>query len=179
MLTLYVAVDETAHPTLERLDSPTTWVRVVCWEELADQLAETLKKGALVYVEGKLKLDRWTSQDGQRIGRAGRVEVGGGARGRSVGRQRRSRGRAQRPCVAAAGRSRDRGAREPGHDPASRVGAGQASGSWVERGKGRHDAPVAARGHRAWSRVIVRRRRGRPGSGLSGPLRHGTGSGVR
>jgi len=32
------------------------WVRVTCWDSLAEQLAKTLHKGAEVYVEGRLKL---------------------------------------------------------------------------------------------------------------------------
>src|SRR4051794_33043163 len=65
MLTLSIAVDENTRQAEQRSDVETTWCRVVCWEELADQLAETLKKGSLVYVEGRLKLERWTAADGQ------------------------------------------------------------------------------------------------------------------
>jgi single-strand DNA-binding protein len=46
-----------------------TWVRVSAWEDLAERLADTLKKGSEVYVEGRLKLNTWTAQDGtQRTG---------------------------------------------------------------------------------------------------------------
>lgn len=65
MLTLSVAVDENTRQTEQRPDVETTWCRVVCWEELADQLVAQLRKGSRVYVEGKLKLDRWVAQDGQ------------------------------------------------------------------------------------------------------------------
>lgn len=43
----------------------TQWVRVALWEELAEELAEVLKQGQEVYVEGKLRLNAWTGQDGQ------------------------------------------------------------------------------------------------------------------
>lgn len=64
MLTLRVAVDENTHQTEQRPNAETTWCRVVCWEELADQLAEVLTKGCTVYVEGRLRLERWTAPDG-------------------------------------------------------------------------------------------------------------------
>jgi len=39
-------------------------VRATCWAELAEQLAERLKKGHEVYCHGRLKLRTWTKQDG-------------------------------------------------------------------------------------------------------------------
>ena len=65
MLTLSVAVDENTRQTMDRAGTETTWVRCVVWEERADELAHVLKKGSLVYVEGRLKLDRWVAHDGQ------------------------------------------------------------------------------------------------------------------
>ena len=65
MLTLSVAVDENTRQTEQRPEVETTCCRVVCWEELADQIAAQLHKGSLVYVEGRLRLERWTAQDGQ------------------------------------------------------------------------------------------------------------------
>jgi single-strand DNA-binding protein len=41
-----------------------TWLRVACWEQLAEDLAERLHKGDEVYLEGRLKLNTWTAQDG-------------------------------------------------------------------------------------------------------------------
>jgi single-strand DNA-binding protein len=65
MLTLSVAVDENSHQPMDRADTETTWVRCVVWEARADELAQVLKKGSRVYIEGRLKLDRWVAQDGQ------------------------------------------------------------------------------------------------------------------
>lgn len=64
MLTLSVAVDENTRQVEQRSEAETTWCRVVCWEELADSLADQLHKGSMVYVEGRLKLERWNGQDG-------------------------------------------------------------------------------------------------------------------
>lgn len=38
----------------------TEWVNVVFYRKLADIVAEYLKKGNLVYVEGKLQTEKWT-----------------------------------------------------------------------------------------------------------------------
>ena len=40
-------------------EDATQWVRTVCFGETAERLASTLEKGAKVYIEGNLKLDRW------------------------------------------------------------------------------------------------------------------------
>jgi single-strand DNA-binding protein len=37
----------------------TEWVNIEAWERLAEICAEYLKKGSLVYVEGRLKTDRY------------------------------------------------------------------------------------------------------------------------
>jgi len=44
----------------------TTWLRVTLWDDRANQCSGTLKKGDEVYIEGKLKLSEWTTQDGLR-----------------------------------------------------------------------------------------------------------------
>ncbi len=41
------------------------WVKVAVFNERAAQLAGHLKKGARVYVEGRLKLQSWTSKSGE------------------------------------------------------------------------------------------------------------------
>jgi len=72
MLTFTVAVDESSRQTEARPDPPeTTWLKVTAWEETAARLEDEgkLKKGALVYVEGRLKLSKWlTAQGEQRSG---------------------------------------------------------------------------------------------------------------
>jgi single-strand DNA-binding protein len=41
------------------------YLRVTAWEDTAVALADSLKKGAAVYVEGKLKHDRWDGKNGE------------------------------------------------------------------------------------------------------------------
>jgi single-strand DNA-binding protein len=66
----------------EASEEATTWVRVAVFGQLATRLHSDLKKGAEVYVEGKLRLESWTGKDGrERTGlsvAASRVEVLGG-----------------------------------------------------------------------------------------------------
>lgn len=42
------------------------WFMVVTWGKLAEQCSGFLKKGQLVYVEGRLRSRRWEDQDGQK-----------------------------------------------------------------------------------------------------------------
>jgi single-strand DNA-binding protein len=42
----------------------TTWHRVSCWGKLGEIAGEYLKKGALVYIEGKMVHRKYTGQDG-------------------------------------------------------------------------------------------------------------------
>jgi single-strand DNA-binding protein len=64
-LVFSMAVDANTTTTEERPKAETTWLRVTCWEETAEALAEVLQKGAQVYVEGRLKHDRWQSAAGE------------------------------------------------------------------------------------------------------------------
>jgi len=41
---------------------PLQWVRCTVWGQRAEELGESLKKGAEVYIEGRLRLSRWTAQ---------------------------------------------------------------------------------------------------------------------
>ena len=43
----------------------TEWVNVEAWERLGETCQEYLKKGSLVYVEGRLKTDRYEDQGGE------------------------------------------------------------------------------------------------------------------
>ena len=65
LLTFSVGVDQAYTADESRPAPEPLWVKVTAWDTLAEQLAETLTKGKAVYVEGKLKLDRWTSKDGE------------------------------------------------------------------------------------------------------------------
>ena len=44
----------------------TEWVRVVCWERLAELAGQYLSKGSQVYVEGRLQTREWEDRDGNR-----------------------------------------------------------------------------------------------------------------
>lgn len=45
----------------------TEWVKCVVWREEAERLSEEgrLTRGSRAYVEGRLKVDRWTGSDGE------------------------------------------------------------------------------------------------------------------
>lgn len=43
----------------------TEWHNVVVWRELAERAEKQLKKGALVYIEGKISYRKYTDKDGQ------------------------------------------------------------------------------------------------------------------
>lgn len=47
------------------LQESTEWHNIVVWRDLADRAEKTLKKGGLVYVEGKISYRKYTGQDGQ------------------------------------------------------------------------------------------------------------------
>jgi single-strand DNA-binding protein len=52
-------------PEGERRDS-VTFVDVTAWGKQAELINEYFTKGQPIFVEGRLQLDEWTSQDGQR-----------------------------------------------------------------------------------------------------------------
>jgi len=75
----------------------TLFVDVTAFGRRAEVIAEHMKKGRPIFVEGRLKLDQWTTQDGQKRSRLtvvaeqfqfvdskapARAEGGGGERGR-------------------------------------------------------------------------------------------------
>ncbi len=49
----------------DQQEEETEWFRVTAWDRLAEICANYLTKGQQVYIEGPIKLDRWTGQDGQ------------------------------------------------------------------------------------------------------------------
>ncbi len=65
VVTISVATSEsyTDSKTGER-KTDTEWHRVELWDNLADVAYKYLKKGATVYVEGKIRTERWTDQAG-------------------------------------------------------------------------------------------------------------------
>ena len=44
----------------------TEWHDIVAWDRLADQAQSYLKKGSMVYIEGKLQTRSWDDQQGQK-----------------------------------------------------------------------------------------------------------------
>ncbi len=42
----------------------TEWHNIVLWNKLSEIYKESLKKGLLVYVEGKIKTNKWQDKDG-------------------------------------------------------------------------------------------------------------------
>jgi single-stranded DNA-binding protein len=54
-----VGIEKRAKPGTDRPSME--WVRVTIFGDLAEQLSATLTQGNMVYAEGHLTLDRWTS----------------------------------------------------------------------------------------------------------------------
>lgn len=48
----------------EKLEEDTEWHRVTCWQRLGERVAEFLKKGAMVYVEGRLQTTSYEDKEG-------------------------------------------------------------------------------------------------------------------
>jgi len=60
-----VAVDHNFKDKVsQEWQSDTTWVRCIAWNDLGERLAEYLRKGRLVYVEGRLVIRKYTDKDG-------------------------------------------------------------------------------------------------------------------
>jgi single-strand DNA-binding protein len=59
MVSVSIAVDDA-----KRQEGETEWLKVVCWGELAESMADKLVKGTSAYFEGRLKLNTWTAADG-------------------------------------------------------------------------------------------------------------------
>ena len=47
----------------------TTWFNIVTWDKRAEQCNEMLHKGDLVYVEGRVRLNRWENKAGEQRSR--------------------------------------------------------------------------------------------------------------
>ncbi len=61
-----VAVNRNFRGTDGQWQEDTEWFRVVVWREAAERAAERLRKGAKVYVEGRLQTREWQDRDGQK-----------------------------------------------------------------------------------------------------------------
>jgi single-stranded DNA-binding protein len=78
------------------------WINAMCFDADAIAQAERLHKGARVYIEGTIKLDEWTGQDGAK--RHGLSLLSWHCRLSQIGRNRPRR--EDRPKAAGTGRGR-------------------------------------------------------------------------
>jgi single-stranded DNA-binding protein len=78
------------------------WINAMCFDAEAIAQAERLCKGARVYIEGTIKLDEWTGQDGAK--RHGLSLMSWHCRLSQIGRNRPRR--EDKPKAAASGRAR-------------------------------------------------------------------------
>ena len=58
-----VATDEGYRDTSGNWEDRVEWHEVVAWRQLADRAQAVLKKGMLIYVEGKLSTRKWKDQN--------------------------------------------------------------------------------------------------------------------
>jgi single-strand DNA-binding protein len=61
-----VAVNRNYKDAQGERQEETEWFRVVAWGQQAEFSAEYLRKGAKVYVEGRIQTRQWEGQDGQK-----------------------------------------------------------------------------------------------------------------
>jgi single-strand DNA-binding protein len=59
-----VATNENYQDKSGEWQTQTEWHNIVCWRSLAERVEKTLKKGNLVYLEGKLTTRKWQDKDG-------------------------------------------------------------------------------------------------------------------
>jgi single-strand DNA-binding protein len=60
-----VATDEFRKGANGKSEKLTEWHKIVAWEKLAESCQKHLKKGSLVYIEGKLETRHWDDKEGQ------------------------------------------------------------------------------------------------------------------
>ncbi len=61
-----VATDETWVDANGEKQTRTEWHNIVAWRRLGEICAEFLKKGRLVYIEGKIQTREWDDRDGNK-----------------------------------------------------------------------------------------------------------------
>ena len=59
-----VATTENYKDKAGEWQSNTEWHNVVCWRSLAERAEKNLKKGTLVYIEGKISTRKWQDKEG-------------------------------------------------------------------------------------------------------------------
>ena len=65
VVNLAVATNETWKDTNGEKQERTEWHRVVLFGKVAEIAAQFLKKGSLVYLQGRLQTRKWAGEDGQ------------------------------------------------------------------------------------------------------------------
>jgi len=98
-------------------EEATSFFDVVCWRDLADNVSESLVKGARVIVSGRLEQRSWEGQDGERRSKVEIVadEVGPSLRWATAQVTKTDR-RSPDGQSAGAGRSAEPPPREPAFD---------------------------------------------------------------
>lgn len=61
-----IATDESWLDKQGNRQEKTEWHRIVCWGKLAGVCGEYLRKGSLVYLEGKIETRSWDDKDGNK-----------------------------------------------------------------------------------------------------------------
>ncbi len=59
-----VATSESYKDKSDEWQTNTEWHNVVCWRSLAERAENQLKKGNLVYIEGKISTRKWQDKEG-------------------------------------------------------------------------------------------------------------------
>ena len=65
IVTFSVAVNNRRRNPDGSFEEETEWFRITTFGRLAETCQQFVTKGRTVYVDGRLRLDRWTGQDGQ------------------------------------------------------------------------------------------------------------------
>ncbi|MBA0099692.1 single-stranded DNA-binding protein [Stenotrophomonas indicatrix] len=115
----------------------TEWHRVVFFGKLGEIAGEYLRKGSSVYVEGSLRYDKYTGQDGvekystdivademQMLGGRGEGGGGGGGGGNFAGGERPQRQQAPRQEYGGGGGGNQRGGQGGGYNQGGNQGGG-------------------------------------------------------
>lgn len=61
--TFTMATNEKRKDKAGNLQEVVTWFRVTSWRTMAENINKYQKKGSLLYIEGRLRVDEWTDRD--------------------------------------------------------------------------------------------------------------------
>src|SRR6266849_170855 len=61
-----LATDESFRDRSGERQKRTEWHRIVLWRKLAEIAQQYLKKGGLIYIEGRIQSRQWDDRDGQK-----------------------------------------------------------------------------------------------------------------